>query len=592
MNGEENELGVSHKYTSSEILKRQDIDLEQIYALIKMGIERGNHVRYLYDYVFPVLLKCQGIDLEQIYDLIESGIEKGNDVAILYRNVFPELLKRQGIDLEKIYAWIEKGIEQGDYVDILNDYVLSELLKLQDVNAEKIYPFYRAMVEKCDLDFICEKILPKLVSEECSFNNISYVVELVEKVIEHENIVLKHLISILSILEDPFVLKDFLRKNDAESLIRKIFQKLAQKKQSEDSDYLLQFLNFKPYEVNSLLSIFLSSLLNIRIDKITNKQDFKNKFWTAITGEGNLESEDQRIRQLYEQLIEEILEEENLKTYKNKTKDYQFERISFWDIFLKFFVYKLSYNPVYKKIILNAQGILDIISVFFMPISQGNIRKSYVLQLLERELGSLQEHPMGNKPCEDTKFQELGLQYEIRKKEEGKRFEIRLREVPEGSLYHIFSGLIANACYFGREIPPNIDVVNIETRKSKNHPYRVVGNFLVIKTEINLNEENCKTVILRAINPSETFVKKINVKDLLDSIIRYCQRKYPNFKIAIIRDGIGQASTNRQEVSLALRQIEVGNDPLSVSPDINFNGYTLQKIVFLVSEEREVEMEG
>lgn len=139
-------------------------------------------------------------------------------------------------------------------------------------------------------------------------------------------------------------------------------------------------------------------------------------------------------------------------------------------------------------------------------------------------------------------------------------------------------------------IPENIRVVNIVNKTGKKEDNLTVkGNFLLILTEVNGE----KTVIIRALNPSETFSRQIDIADLINRIIEYCNKIYPGHQIAIVKDHSGGASTNRTVVFSGienyLKEINsTSSDPLNVNPDVYFNGYSLDNCVYLIQPDRDL----
>lgn len=149
---------------------------------------------------------------------------------------------------------------------------------------------------------------------------------------------------------------------------------------------------------------------------------------------------------------------------------------------------------------------------------------------------------------------------------------VTLSRVPKGSLMEAISGAIADACYLEETIPENIEVINIQQNA------KIKGNFLLIHAKQTDEEE---VVIIRAVNPRETFSRATDQSQLVAQIAQQVKTEYPGKTVLMVCDDVGGASTNRALTHRAIEQI-VGNAPIYSIDDladpslINFNDNPLR----------------
>lgn len=164
----------------------------------------------------------------------------------------------------------------------------------------------------------------------------------------------------------------------------------------------------------------------------------------------------------------------------------------------------------------------------------------------------------------------------------GKVREIKL--VPSKDIGFEFAGDIGDACYTrvanaGVRFPNMTAVLLNDVTEGQQ---KLVGSMILI--EATDKSSGRKTLIMRALNPRETWLKKHKESELLDVFIGYSKEAAEKMdaQLAIVIDQPTGASTNRRTLFKAMGRYKRGS-PLQLDPqEVRFNGYSLEDSVYVI----------
>ncbi|MFZ5365381.1 MAG: hypothetical protein ACOZBH_04280 [Patescibacteria group bacterium] len=175
----------------------------------------------------------------------------------------------------------------------------------------------------------------------------------------------------------------------------------------------------------------------------------------------------------------------------------------------------------------------------------------------------------------NAQLQQISEQGKITKK----KTEIAL--VSAKGLLRVFSGDIGDACYTSQHDMlakgefPGITSINIVTNRNKAQE-RIDGSVLFIETK---TPDGKKVLNIRANNPRENLLGRVNGDALIKEIIKYAKETAQRRKIDIVAlplDGASHSSSNRPTVSAYYQKNFSKNKKVELvnEPETNFNNYS------------------
>ena len=159
--------------------------------------------------------------------------------------------------------------------------------------------------------------------------------------------------------------------------------------------------------------------------------------------------------------------------------------------------------------------------------------------------------------------------------------------VPTRNILTEFSGHVADACWAGQyqsilESFPNLTSVFFVKDKGKQTE-SIQGACLLLETK---DEHGGELLIIRGLNPKETFINTLDVEDFYNKVIGYLKTIaiQPNTRLAIVIDHLHEASTNRAAISRILKHKKVDLEPVWLlhPNEVYFNNYDISEEVYLV----------
>jgi hypothetical protein len=161
-----------------------------------------------------------------------------------------------------------------------------------------------------------------------------------------------------------------------------------------------------------------------------------------------------------------------------------------------------------------------------------------------------------------------------------------LQLIPNNDVGFDFAGDIGDACYnriynAGARHPNMTAVLMNDRTEGRN---RLVGSMLLIKAT-DYNPDGGETLIMRAVNPRETWLKKHSDSEVIKTLIDYTQTVADalDARPAMVVDKPTGAATNRRGMFDAMVRYRRGKSPLKLDPkEVTFNDYDLRGSVFYI----------
>lgn len=163
----------------------------------------------------------------------------------------------------------------------------------------------------------------------------------------------------------------------------------------------------------------------------------------------------------------------------------------------------------------------------------------------------------------------------------------KMQFIPTRGLLLEFSGHIAGACWASKQTSiaekhPNICSVTM-VKNPDSSSESLAGACMLIRTESAQGEP---LLIIRGLNPAENVINQLSVPDFFEKFTEYLKgiAQTEGRKLAIVKDGRGHASTNRQVIADFIDHVNLGERvTLASSQDTTFNSYDITGKTYLLT---------